>query len=379
MSDDYYDILGVDKNASKEEIKKAYKRLAKKYHPDLNSGNAESEKKFKEVNEAAKVLLDDSKRAQYDRFGKAGAQGGFGGGQGGFGGGFEGFGGGFDDLGDVFESFFGGGFGSSRGRSGARRGSDLLKEVEITLEEAAFGVKKKITVTKHDSCSTCGGRGYEHDSDVTTCSTCHGSGRVVRQQRTPFGVFQTQATCSACGGEGAQIKNPCSTCNGNGKVQITSSLDVDIPAGIETGQRLRLSGQGEAGEKGGPAGDLYVEVHVKEHDVFARDGNNIFCSMKISYAQAVFGDEIEVPTLKKPVKLTIPAGTQGGTMFKLRGKGITNLQAFGSGDQLVKVDIDVPLSLTKKQKELLNELDASLGGKRKKKSFVQKLKDVLDQ
>ncbi len=378
MPQDYYDTLGVSKNASKDDIKKAYKKLAKKYHPDLNKDNPKSEAEFKKVNEAAKVLLDDQKRAQYDQFGSAdmGGSSGFGNGGNPFGGGFsDGFGG-FEDI---FDSVFGGNPFGSGSRQQVRRGSDLLYELEITLKEAATGVQKEISITKQDTCETCSGRGYEKDEDAVTCDVCHGSGRVTRQQRTPFGIFQTQSVCSACGGSGIKIKKACHTCHGSGRVKKTKKLQVDIPAGIMDGQRLRMQSEGESAGRDGQNGDLFIEIHIKQDDIFERDDNDIVASVKISYAQAVLGSEISVPTLTGSAKLTIPAGTQSGTLFKMKGKGIPRLQGFGTGDQYVKVIVDVPTKLTKKQKELIHELDGEFGGTIKsKKSFVQKLKEVLE-
>lgn len=374
MSDDYYKILGVDKNASKDDIKKAYKQLAKKYHPDLNKDNPQAENTFKQLNEAANVLLDDQKRANYDRFGKAGAQ------QHHYqqnGSGFEGFSdfsdfGGFGDIFEGFEQMFGAT--NSRQSSRSRRGSDLLYELSITLEEAAFGIKKTVKIPKTIHCPDCQGKGYKRDSDVKTCHDCHGTGRQTRVQKTPFGMFQTQTVCSACGGRGQVIVNACSTCNGSGKVQHTATIDVEVPAGIENGQRLRLKGQGEAGTV---SGDLYVEISIKPHDIFEREENDIHCTASISFVQAALGDEIEVPTLKGKAKLTIPPGTQGGTLFKMSGKGIPQLQGFGAGHQYVKVEIDVPMKLSQKQKELLIEFDKQSGNTKKKKSFVDKIKESL--
>lgn len=379
MTKNYYETLGLEKGASKEEIKKAYKKLAKKYHPDLNKGDEESAAKFKEVNEAANVLLDETKRSNYDRFGSAegmGGAGGFGGGQGGFGG-AGGFGD-FGDIGDMFESFFGGGMGG--GRRGPARGHDLLYEVEITLKEAAFGVKKKFEVNKDVKCETCAGKGYEKESDAKTCTTCHGQGRVVAQQRTPFGVFQTQRTCPECKGNGIEIENACKDCHGSGKVNKTKKLEVDIPAGIADGQRLRMAGEGEAGEKGAPAGDLFVQVRVAEDEVFEREDTDIYTTIKVTFTQATLGGEVTVPTLKDKAKLTIPKGTQSGTLFKMKGKGIPNLRGYGTGDQYVKVQVDVPTKISKEQEELLRKLDKTLdGGKVKaKKSFFDKVKEALD-
>ena len=370
---DYYDELGVSKNASKEEIKKAYKKLAKKHHPDINKEEGSADK-FKKINEAANVLLDENKRSNYDQFGSSGGPQGFGGG--GAQGGFDGFGG-FEDI---FDSVFGGNpFGGGQSRR-SQGGSDLLYELEITLKEAAFGIKKKISVSKQATCKTCTGKGYEKESDAQNCGMCHGSGRVVKQQRTPFGVFQSQATCPTCRGQGVEIKNACSSCDGSGKNHETKKIEIAVPAGIASGQRLRVQNEGEAGERGAPNGDLYVEVRVADDDVFERDGNDVITTIRISYAQAALGDDISVPTLSGKAKLTIPSGTQGGTLFKMKNKGIPNLQGFGHGDQYVRVEVDIPTKLSKKQKELLQEFDTELGGKpiKAKKTFFDKVKDALD-
>jgi molecular chaperone DnaJ len=384
MTADYYATLGVAKNASKEDIKKAYKTLAKKYHPDLNSGSEEATKKFKEINEAAKILLDDQKRSHYDRFGTADPHAsGRGGSSSGYSshggsGGFEGFD--FNDLGDVFDSFFGGGFGGSSRRRGPKRGNDLLYELEITLEEAAFGKTADITLNKEDQCDDCAGRGYVSDSDVKTCTQCSGSGRVVHQQRTPFGVFQSQATCSKCQGQGVEIIKPCKTCKGEGKIHRKKKLEVKIPAGISDGQRLRMTGEGEAGDKGGSAGDLYIQVGVKDHDIFERKEDDLHTSISISYSQAALGGDVDVPTLYGDATLVIPAGTQPGTQFRMKGKGMPHLRG-GKGDQYVHVTIAVPTKLTKQQEELLVELESTLGTKKKlkaKKSLFDKVKEAFD-
>jgi molecular chaperone DnaJ len=381
---DYYTTLGVSKNASKDDIKKAYKTLAKKYHPDLNAGSEEATKKFKEVNEAAKVLLDDQKRANYDRFGTAdphaGAGGPGGNGSRAYGGGFEGYDG--DMFNDIFDSFFGGGFsgGSSSRRRGPRKGSDLLYEMEITLEEAASGVTRDISLEKEDTCTECTGKGYMSDADVKTCGACSGTGRVVHQQRTPFGVFQSQSTCSKCSGLGLEIVKPCKSCKGEGKVYRKKKLEVKIPPGIASGQRLRVVGEGEAGDKGAPAGDLYVQVAVKEHDVFERREDDLHTDISISYAQAVLGGEIDVPTLYGDATLVVPAGTQPGTQFRMKGKGMPHLRG-GKGDQYVHVQVSVPTKLTKAQEELLIEFDKTLGSKKvkpKKKGFFDKVKEAFD-
>jgi molecular chaperone DnaJ len=359
---DYYEILGVSKDATRDDIKKAYKRLAKRYHPDINkeSGSAD---KFKEINEAASVLADDDKRANYDKFGTADVSGGFGGAD------FSGFdfsdffrggGGGFDEI---FESFFGGGFRGKRSR-GPQRGSDLRYDLNITLEDCAFGATKNIIIPRMARCDRCSGTGAQSSSDIKTCDTCHGSGIEKRVQRTAFGIFQQTTTCSKCHGEGNIVKNPCPVCDGDGRVQKNSKLEIEIPKGADSGTKLRLKGEGEAGEKGGHSGDLYVVIHVEEHGTFIRDGDDISIEVPISFTQACLGDEIEVPTLEGKAKLRIPSGTQAGTVLRMKGKGLQNIRGYGSGDQNVNIIVKVPERLNSRQKELLKEFD-SLDGKKK--------------
>src|SRR3989338_1913435 len=346
---DYYKILGVEKNASKEEIKKAYKNLAKKYHPDMNK-EAGSAEKFKEINEAASVLSDDKKREQYDQFGTTdfGAGQGYSGQEGNFN---QGFGFDFDDI---FESFFGGQ--RRRGRE-PRRGEDVEYEVEITLEEAAAGVKKHIRVPRLETCSKCDGNGAKSDKHIKICTSCHGTGTVTRAQRTPFGIFQSTGVCSTCGGQGKEIEEVCETCNGQGKIQEEKKVTVDIPAGVDTGSRLRIGGSGQAGDKGAPAGDLYLYMTVLKHDIFEREEQDIFMDMPVSFRDMCLGGEIEVPTLKGKATIKVPAGTKANTVFRLKGKGIPSLRGFHTGDQLVKMIIYVPEKLTKKQKEALEDFD----------------------
>lgn len=356
MSKDYYKILGVDKNASKEEIKKAYKKLAKQYHPDVSKGQ---EDKFKEVNEAFSVLKDDQKRKQYDQFGSEGPQG--------FGqGGFSGFGGsqGFDfsDLGDIFEGVFGGGFGGRRRGKPNYQGSDLRFDMEISLKEAAFGKETTITIPKLDECKDCKGTGSESGKS-SVCDMCHGEGVVIKQKRSPFGMMQVQQTCPKCGGEGNVIEEPCLTCHGSGRVEVNKKIKVKIPAGVDTGTRVRISGEGEAGQRGSRAGDLYIFLHVTPDKNFKRRGDDILVEQTISFITAAMGGEIEVPTLEGKAKLKIPAGTQSETIFRMKNHGIKHLNASGRGDQNVKVTIDVPKKLNKKQKELLKQLDKSFNKK----------------
>lgn len=371
MSKDYYKILGIEKGASKEEIKKAYKKLAKKYHPDLNK-DADAQEKFKEVNEAASVLGNDEKRQQYDQFGSDSFKQGQGQGRG-FSGfnqqdfsGFGGFAGGFD-FEDIFETFFGGG----ARRSQQRRGADLRYDMEITLEEAAFGIKKQIKVQKRNKCKKCDGTGGENSE---TCTTCHGTGRIRTIKRTPFGAFQSQGPCETCEATGKIIKNPCSACDGDGYVENEKKIEIEIPKGVEDGMRLRVTGEGDAGRRGQQPGDLYVNIFVKEHEFFERDGNNINIEVPISYMQAVFGDNIEVPTLDGKAKLKIPKGTQSGTVFRMAGKGIERMHGYGSGDQNVLVTVDVPTKLSGKQKEALEKFGKTIGDKAKpQKSLLEKI------
>ncbi len=371
---DYYETLGVERGADDKAIKKAYKRLAMKYHPDRTKGDKASEEKFKEINEAYEILSDKEKRAAYDQYGHAAfEQGGFGGGAGGFGGGFGGFGG-FEDI---FSEMFGGG---SRGGRGQRvmRGEDLRYDIEITLEEAVRGVTKEISLNTLAQCDHCHGSGAEKGSKVETCPSCHGHGRVRRQQ----GFFMTEVTCPTCQGSGKKIEKPCSKCHGDGRVHKTENLSVKIPAGVDTGNQLRLAGKGAAGEQGGPAGDLYVYINVQPHPIFERDGANLYCEVPVSFTQAALGGEIEVPTLDGRVKLKIPEGTQTGKMFRMRGKGITNIRGGFAGDLICKVIIETPVSLNEEQKELLMKLEESFEGKTKHRpqssSFLDKVKDFFD-
>jgi len=371
MAKDYYETLGVGRDASKEEIKKAYKKLAKKYHPDLNK-EADASDRFKEINEAAAVLGDDKRREQYDRFGTTAEQ--FNGFQG-FD--FGNFGFGNFDFDDLFDSFFGGNpffGGQRRGRS---RGRDLQVGVEITLQDAARGVKKTITVPRLEACDKCGGTGANSPSDIVTCNQCHGTGHVKRTARTPFGIFQTSSVCGSCSGTGKFVEKKCTKCDGAGRIEKERRIEVDIPAGIDSGSHLRITGEGEAG-RNNQSGDLYVEIHIKEHDIFERRGQDIFMEVPISYPQAVFGDEIEVPTLEGKARMNIPSGTQTNTLFRLKGKGIKRLRSFGTGDQFVRVVVRTPEKLNRKQKELLMEYArASKQDISHQKGFFSKLKEAL--
>ena len=381
---DYYEVLGVSKDADAKEIKKAYRKLAMKYHPDKNPGNKEAEEKFKEINEAYEVLSDEEKRSTYDRFGHDGLnnQGGFGGGQGfgGFGGG-GGFGGFEDIFGDIFgSSGFGGGFGGGGSRRrGPRRGADIKQSVTITFEEAAFGKKLKVKLNRNEECEECHGSGAKPGTSKKTCPTCHGTGTVQSVQRTPFGNIASQRTCSTCNGEGEINENPCPKCHGKGSIRKSKTIEVDIPAGIDDGQMIKLSGQGEIGEKGGPRGDLYIIVNVKKHSIFTREGYDVYIEMPITFVQAALGDKLEVPTLDGKVSYNLPEGTQTGTVFRLREKGIPKLRSNSRGDQYVKVIIDTPKKLNDEQKQLLRKFGESCGNKvhEKQSSWKKKIDDLF--
>lgn len=377
---DFYEVLGVQKGASDEELKKAYRKLAMKYHPDVCPDDKEAEQKFKEAAEAYEVLSDKDKRARYDQFGHAGVDPNFNAGGGNpFGGGF---GGGFDfDLGDILGSMFGGGFGGGGRTSNPnapRRGSDVQSSVKISFEEAAKGCKKKIKVTRIEDCPDCNGSGAEKGSSPITCSECSGTGRVIVQQRTPFGVVQTQQTCSRCGGKGKTIDKPCKKCQGNGKIRRTFEKNVDIPEGIDDGQGFRISGEGNVGINGGPRGDLIVEVLVRPHPIFQRDEFDIHCVIPITFTQAALGAEITVPTLDGKVKFNIKEGTQPGDEFRLRDKGIRH--KYGRGDQYVKIAVEVPKDLSREQKQILKDFEEATNDKnyKTKKSFFDKVRDIFD-
>lgn len=383
---DYYEVLGIGKNATDAEIKSAYRKLAKKYHPDLNPGNKEAEEKFKEVNEANDVLSDPQKRQRYDQFGFAGVDPNYaaanGGGAGGFGGGFGGV-----DLGDIFGDIFGGGFGggfsgfgggsSTRTANAPRKGHDIQASAILTFEEAAHGCSKKITINRQDTCPDCGGTGAAKGTSPETCPDCGGRGYVVTQQRTPFGVMQSQQPCSHCGGRGTIIRNPCKTCRGTGKTAARKSLEINIPAGIDDDQNIALRGQGDAGSNGGPAGDVIVHVTVKADPMFERDGYDVTIHVPITFSQAVLGDDVEVPTVDGRIVQHIPEGTQSGTKFRLRGQGIQYLNGRGRGDQYVIVDVEIPKKLNRTQREALNAFEDSLkdDNYEKRKGFFKNLKD----
>ncbi|MCC3863289.1 molecular chaperone DnaJ [Terrisporobacter petrolearius] len=357
---DYYDVLGVGKSADATEIKKAYRKLAMKYHPDKNPGDKEAEEKFKEINEAYEVLSDETKRSNYDQFGHEGVNGQGFGGAGGFGG--QGFGG-FDDIfGDIFGDMFGGGFGGGRSRRrGPERGADIKQRINISFEEAAFGKKVQVKINRSEECDECHGSGAKPGTSKKTCPTCNGSGQVQSVQRTPFGNIASTRTCSTCNGEGEVIDSPCSKCHGKGSIRKTKTIEVDIPAGIDEGQMIKLSGQGELGTRGGPRGDLYIEVSVNVHQLFTREGYDVYLEMPITFAQATLGDEIQVPTLDGKVQYQVPEGTQTGTVFRLRGKGIPKLRSNVRGDQYVKVTVEIPKKLNDKQKELVRQFAKECG------------------
>lgn len=371
MKRDYYEVLGVEKAASEQEIKQAYRKLARQNHPDVNPEDKGAEERFKEATEAYDVLGDSDKRARYDQFGHAGTDpnaGGFGGG------------GDFGGFGDIFDMFFGGaGGGGGQRRNGPARGSDLRYDMTIAFEEAAFGVEKEIQIPRHETCNECQGSGAAPGTHPTQCSECRGSGQIKVNQRTPFGMVQTARTCPTCHGEGQTISSPCKVCNGQGQVRNVKPIKVSVPAGSEEGLNLRFSGSGEAGKKGGPAGDLYVVLHVKAHKFFERDGNDIYCEIPITFVQAALGTEMEVPTLDGSVKMKVPEGTQTGTVFRLRGHGVPYRRGSGRGDQHVRVLVATPTKLTDKQKEILQEFGDTTTQQQQmgKKSFFDKVKENI--
>ncbi|MEW6762047.1 MAG: molecular chaperone DnaJ [Pseudomonadota bacterium] len=372
---DFYEILGVAKNASEDDIKKSYRKLAMKYHPDRNPDNKEAEEKFKEVKEAYEMLTNPEKREAYDRYGHAGVDPNMGGGGGGFGAG--GFG---DAFGDIFGDIFGGGRGG-RGGGGPQvyRGADLRYNLEITLEQAAHGYETTIRVPSWDKCDTCHGSGAKPGTQPVTCTTCHGHGQVRMQQ----GFFSIQQTCPKCHGSGKIIPEPCAACGGAGRIKRNKTLEVKIPAGIDNGMRIRSTGNGEPGTNGGPSGDLYVEIHIKPHAVFQREGDDLHCEMPISFAKAALGGEIEVPTLTGKVSFTVPEGTQTGKTFRLKGKGIKGVRSGYTGDLFCHVVVETPVKLTDKQKDLLREFDRSTveGGAKhspQSKGWMDKVKDFFE-
>ncbi|MBO5167877.1 MAG: molecular chaperone DnaJ [Phascolarctobacterium sp.] len=378
---DYYEVLGVSKTATQDELKKAYRKLARKYHPDLNKDNAEAAEKFKECNEAYSVLSDEQKRAQYDQFGHAAFENGGMGGGGGFGGagGFGGFGG--SGMEDIFDMFFGGqgGRGGRSSKAGPQRGADLRFDLEISFEEAAFGLEKEINLYRDEVCDHCHGEGAEPGSKVETCPECNGSGYVRFTQNTMFGQMVNERPCSRCKGEGKIISEPCKECRGKGTVKRNKKLKVKIPAGVDNGSRLRVSNEGEAGAKGGPSGDLYVYLYVKPHKFFERDGTTVLCEVPINIVQATLGADIKVPTLDGQVTMKIPEGTQPGKVMRIKGKGIPSLRNSSRGDQLVRIKVVVPTKLSDKQKDALRKFaDISKDNiNPEEKSFMDKVKDFF--
>jgi len=373
---DYYEVLGVSKDAGEDEIKKAYRKLAKKYHPDLNKDNPEAADKFKEAAEAYDVLSDSDKRSRYDQFGHAGVDGqGFGGS--GYSGGFGGFN--MDDLGDIFGSFFGGGFGGGSRRNGPVRGRDIQQAVELTFEEAAFGCKKEITIIRQESCEECSGSGAKKGTSPVKCTKCGGSGQMRTVQNTPFGQFASTSTCNACGGRGTTISDPCPSCSGTGQKRKTRKLEVNIPQGIDHGQSVSVRGQGEAGLRGGPSGDLLITVYIKKNSVFTREGENVFVDVPLTFVQATLGCEIEIPTIDGNVTQRIPEGTQHGTKFRLKGRGIPYIRGNGRGDQYVRIVVEVPKNLSVRQREILQEFAKESNEKNynQHKKFTEKIKEYF--
>jgi molecular chaperone DnaJ len=369
---DYYELLGISRSASADDVKKAYRKLARQCHPDANPDDPNAEGRFKEISEAYMVLSDPEKRSNYDRFGHAGADGqGFGG--------FEGFGD-FGGLGDIFEMFFGAG---GRRRSGPEKGSDIRADLELTLKEAAFGLERELKVPRTEPCSTCDGSGAAAGTKPATCGTCNGAGQVQYAQNTPFGRIVQTRSCDRCRGTGKMIEKPCPTCRGTGQIRKTRGIKVKVPPGVDSGSRLRVSGEGEAGTRGGPRGDLYVYIHVQAHKIFKREGDDLICEMPISFVQAALGDEVEVPTLEGGAKLKIPEGTQSGTVFRMKGKGVPNVSGHGRGDQHVVVKLVTPTKLSEKQKTLLKDFARLLGDHQQNlnpqgdKSIFEKVKDAF--
>jgi len=371
---DYYEVLGISKGASAEEIKKAYKKMARKYHPDLNPGDKTAEEKFKEVNEAYEVLNDPDKKARYDQYGHAGVDPNFGGG------GFGGFDGGFDfgDLGDIFGSFFGGGFGGGRrtNPNAPQRGESVRMSLAISFEEAAFGCEKAVSVERSEECGVCHGSGCASGTTPETCPDCRGTGTVQVRRQTPMGVFASSAPCSRCGGKGTIIREPCRECRGSGTIRRHRTIQASIPAGIDNGQTISIRGQGNAGKNGGPAGDLLITITVRPHELFRREGTSVLCEAPVTFAQAVLGAELEIPTIDGKVKYTLPEGTQSGTTFRLKGKGIPAINGRGRGDQYVTVYIETPKNLNKTQKEALKRFAETLGENNyeERKNFFRKFK-----
>ena len=387
---DYYEVLGLQKGAGDDEIKRAYRKLAKKYHPDVNPGNAEAEAKFKEIGEAYEVLSDSDKKMRYDQYGFAGVDPNYGAGQGG---GFGGFGGGFGgmdfgDIGDIFGSMFGGGFGTgTRRRNGPRKGSDIEESILLSFEEAAFGVKKPLKIYVIEDCDECKGQGAKNPSDKETCTYCNGTGQIREVQRTILGQVMNTRTCNHCGGEGTIIKNPCSKCKGKGKIKRSKNIEVDIPAGINSGETISYRGLGNAGYKGGPSGDLLVTVSIKRHSVFTRNGYDVHLEVPITFVQAILGADIEIPVLDPEKKYelgkmtyTVAEGTQPGSVVRLKGKGIPHIRSGQRGDMVLKLTVEVPKNLSGEQKEIIRKFAEKSGetNYKQQKSFKDKMKDFFN-
>lgn len=371
---DYYEVLGVPRDTDENAIKSAYRKLARQYHPDVNKATDAGER-FKEINEAYEVLSDPEKRGVYDRYGRTATQGGFGQGGGSPFGGFGGFG----DISDIFDEFFGGGFGGRSNRQrGPARGNDLRYDLEITFQEAVFGVEKELEVPRLETCSHCGGSGAEPGTTPIRCPQCNGSGEIRRAQQTILGQFVNVTACPRCNGEGEIVTTPCTVCKGQKRVRVTRKLAVSIPAGVDDDMRIRLAGEGEPGDRGGPAGNLYVMLHVKPHGLFQRQDNDILLDLPVNIVQASLGAAVDVPTLDGPTKLTIPAGTQSGTVFRLKGKGVPVLRSNRRGDQLITARVVVPVKLNEKQRKMLKELGDSLGIESLNKDTRSVLEKILD-
>ena len=373
---DLYEALGLQKGASDEEIKKAYRKLAKKYHADLNPGDKTAEEKMKEVNAAYEILSDPEKKARYDQFGHAGVDPSYGGGGGQYSG-FEDF-----DLGSIFDSFFGGGMGGGQTRrSGPRKGESIRASVTLTFEEAAFGCQKQITVNRVETCPDCGGSGAKAGTSAETCPDCHGTGQIKTTQRTILGMMSTSSPCSRCRGTGKIIKDPCPSCRGAGSLRKQRMITVQIPAGIDHGQTISVRGEGNAGQNGGPAGDIFVTVNVTPHEIFKRRGQDVMVELPVTFVQAALGAELEAPSIDGKISYNMPEGTQPDTVFRIRGKGIPNLNGRGRGDQFIKVKIEIPRNLTREQKDILRQFEETAGDAQfgEKKGFFEKMKDLFNK
>lgn len=381
---DYYEVLGVAKGSSDDEIKKSYRKLAKQYHPDLNPNNKDAEARFKEIGEAYEILSDPQKKSRYDQYGHAGVDPSYGAGAGGFGGGAGGFG--FEDLGDIFESFFGGGGGfggatRTRNPNAPIKGNDIRVSIALEFMEAVKGARKSVSISRLENCKDCGGSGAQKGSAVDTCADCNGTGQVRINQRTPFGAVQTTKACAKCGGKGKVVKDPCKVCAGKGRVRVSRNVEVNIPAGIDNGQSFIMRGEGDHGQNGGPTGDAVVTASVKADPLFERDNYDIWCEIPLTYAQATLGDEITVPTVDGKVSYTVPEGTQPGTVFRLRNKGVPYVNGRGRGEQYVRVVLEVPKNLSGKQKDALKGFESMMSEKNyeKRKTFFDRIKNAVNK